>query len=345
MAKITTFLPTYETSPEYNAELLRQSVPLMVKNNVSAHPINYAIWYAYAAGNNDRLCKDIDDLINTQKPFDEETSLDLYKNHVCNASIEAFEKINLDLQKLVDNTASDVQDASDQVSNVGDNILANSLQLENTDDIAEVKSVISGVVDETKQLIDISTSLKAKLDEANIEMAALRDELSKTKELASTDALTGLLNRRAFDIELSNLVNNAANQDHCLMILDLDHFKNVNDTFGHLVGDKVIRYTAALLKKHMAEHHHPARYGGEEMAVIMPNTELNTALKIAEKIRESLASSQLKQKNNEVSIGKITVSIGVTSLTTEDTVDSFIERADSALYSAKETGRNKVVSK
>lgn len=344
MTEITTFLPSYDSSPEYNADLLRQSVPLMVKNKVSAHPINYAIWYEYAAGNNQRLNNNIDDLINTQTPFDEETNLGLYKNHVCNASIESFEKINFDLQTLVANTSTNVADATKDVSKVGDNILANSLQLENTNDLSEVKSVISGVVAETKQLLEISQALKSKLDEANNEMASLRDELTKTKKMATTDALTGLLNRRAFDSELADLVDHAMDYEHCLLILDLDHFKKVNDTFGHIVGDKVIRYTAGLLKKHTAEHHHAARYGGEEMAIIMPNTELKTALEIAETIRNSLASSQLKQKNNEVSIGKITVSIGVATLAKNDTAESFIERADNALYTAKDTGRNKVVN-
>ena len=233
--------------------------------------------------------------------------------------------------------------ASEKVSNAGKNILANSTQLENLANLSEAKSVISGVVAETKQLLEVTQTLKSKLNEANDEMATLRDELLKTKELATTDALTGLLNRRAFDNELDNLVHNAMDNQHFLLILDLDHFKKVNDTFGHLVGDKVIRYTAGLLKKHTAEHHHSARYGGEEMAVIMPNTELKTALEVAENIRQSLASSQLKQKNSDLSIGQITVSIGVATLGNNDDSESFIERADSALYSAKETGRNKVV--
>ncbi len=344
MTKNTTFLPIYDASPEYNAGLLRQSLPLMVKNNVSAHPINYAIWYEYAAGDNAKLSKDIDGLIDAQTPFDEETSLDLYKEHICNASIEQFEKINFDLHKLVENTSVNVKGASEEVSKAGKNILANSTQLENLANLSEAKSVISGVVAETKQLLEVTQSLKSKLNEANEEMATLRDELLKTKELATTDALTGLLNRRAFDNELTELVNNAMDNQHCLLILDLDHFKKVNDTFGHLVGDKVIRFTASLLKKLTAEHHYSARYGGEEMAVIMPNTELKTALEVAETIRKSLASSQLKQKNSELSIGKITVSIGVATLVSNDNSESFIERADAALYQAKDTGRNKVVN-
>ena len=344
MPENTTFLPFYDSSPEYNAGLLRQCVPLMVKNKVSAHPINYAVWYEYAAGNNSKLSKDIDKLINAQTPFDENISLELYKKHVCNASLESFEKINVDLKKLVDGTAVSIEDASQGVSSASDNILNNSNQLENSTNLAEVKTVLSDVVAETKQLIQISETLKSQLSETNVEMRALRDELSKAKEMASIDGLTGLLNRRAFDTELSGLVNNPRENEHCLIILDLDNFKKVNDSFGHIMGDKVIRYTAALLKKHAAAHHHSARYGGEEMAVIMPDTELIEALKIAELIRVALAESQLKQKSSNLSIGRVTVSIGVTSHINGDNVESFVGRADKALYTAKDSGRNKVVN-
>ena len=343
MSELSTFLPKYDSGLEYNTEILRQSIPIMIKNKVSAHPINYAIWYEYVVGNNGKLNEAVDDLIKKNKPFDEETSLDLYKTYVCNASVESFEKINFDLQALIDNTAITVEDTSNKVSNVGDNFKLSSLQLEEINDMNDAKTVLSDIVTETKQLVEISQILKSKLNEANDEMGQLRSELVKVKEMAATDALTGLLNRRAFDDVLAELVGKARDSSHCLLILDLDHFKKVNDTFGHMVGDKVIRYTAGLLKKYVSEHHHVARYGGEEMAVIMPNTELKNALKIAEDIRESLSKSQLKQKDNGLSIGKVTVSIGVTSLKIDDSVESFITRADNALYTAKEKGRNNVV--
>ncbi len=336
-------MPSYEASPEYNAEILRRCIPLMIKNQVTPHPINYAIWYEYVVGNNVRLNAAIDRLIKNKKVFDDTVSLELYSNFVCNASVESFEKINSDLQELLEGTSVTVMDAQHKVSSAEDNFIVSSLQLEKIDDLSDVKSVLNDVVAETKQLLEVSQGLKVKLNEANEEMTLLRSELSKVREMASTDALTGLLNRRAFDNEMNELVLHSVNSAHCLMIMDLDHFKKINDNFGHLVGDKVIRYTAGLLKKHVLEHHHAARYGGEEMAVIMPDTELKTAVNIAETIRESLGKSQLKQKDNGESIGRVTISVGVTSMQKNDTVESFISRADNAMYSAKKNGRNKVV--
>ena len=343
MSEILTFLPQYESNPEYNAELLRQSIPLMMKNNISTHPINYAIWYEYVAGNNGQLNKAVDQLVKNNQSFDENTSLHLYKTHICNASVDTFEEINTNLQKLLDTTTNSVQNTSNKVSDAGENFKARSTQLAKIKNTDDMEFILSSILTETKQLTEITHTLKTQLDDAHDEMDQLRLELSKVKVMATTDSLTGLLNRRAFDTELINLIENPAKATHCLLILDLDHFKKVNDSFGHLVGDKVIRYTAGLLKKHTAEHHHTARYGGEEMAIIMPNTELNHALEIAETIRTSLSKSQLKQKDNGQSIGIISVSIGVTTLKANDDFDSFIARADEALYNAKESGRNRVM--
>ncbi len=346
MTANTTFLPSYDPCPEYNAEILRQSVPMMMKHRVSAHPINYAIWYEYVAGNNGKLNESVDELIKNNKKFDDETSLNLYKDYICNASVESFEKINFNLQALVDNMVNTVHDSSVQVSSVGEHVKAGSLRLENIDNLGDVKTVLSGIVAETQQLLAISNQLNVKLNEANDEMEKLRDELTRVRKMAVTDGLTGLLNRRAFDDVLQELVSHAVELSqcsHCLLVLDLDHFKKINDSYGHLVGDKVLRYTAGLLRKNVYQHHHIARYGGEELAVVMPETELETALEIAEQIRDTLSKSQLKQKDTGLSIGKVTVSIGVAVFKADDDIESFVGRADNALYRAKEKGRNRVV--
>lgn len=343
MTDATTFLPRYDPCPEYNAELLRKSIPLMMKHGVSAHPINYAVWYEYAAETNVKLKTIVDKLIENKQPFNENIGFDLFKSYVCNASVESYEKINQELQTLIENTKSAVQDSSARVGDVGANVQAGSLKLEQVNDISDVKEVLSDIVAETRQLLEIGNSLKNRLNEANQELTALRDELTKVRKLASTDPLTGLLNRRAFDQTLNELLAQTQAPENCLLLLDLDHFKKINDHFGHLVGDKVLRYTAELLRKNTASHHYVARYGGEEMAVIMPDTVLAKALSIAEKIRETLANSQLKEKDSGLSIGRVTLSIGGALLKPGDSMESLIARADAALYSAKENGRNRVV--
>lgn len=345
MTGFTSFLPSYTATPEENAEFLRQSLPLMMKNKVSADPINYAIWYEYVGGNNSSLKNELDTLISSNKSITSGKSIDLYKKHVCNASVESFEKINTQLQAILNDTTQSVSLAGEQASKAGNSFQESSEILQNTDNIEDIKSILNQVVAETQLLAETSQDLKSKLEDANNEMDQMRKELTQVRETAITDALTGLLNRRAFDNVLQDLVNQAPSENcFSLVIIDLDYFKKINDTFGHLTGDKVLRYIAGVLKQEIAENHFAARYGGEEMALIMPDTELNKAVEITEIIRKIIENNRLKRRNNGESIGKITFSAGVASFKSEDTAEMIIERADRALYEAKDTGRNKVVT-
>ena len=341
MIEQTTFLPAYDTSAEKNAEYLRRSLPLMVKNNIPAHPINYAIWYDYVTGENNKLIEEVDSLVNEEKSFDSETSFALYKKHICNASLESFEKINQQLHQILIETSKTADSTTAKATAAGDSFQDKIALLENIQSVTEFEPVLVDIISETQKLAVSSASLKSQLEHANLEMQEMRNELVKVREAAVTDALTGLLNRRAIDDILNKLVEQSGTA--CFVLLDLDHFKKVNDVYGHQVGDNVLKFTATLLKKYVAEHHFVARYGGEELAIIMPNTDSGQALNISENIRSNLANSRLKRKGNSESIGQITVSIGVSALRTNDTVESLINRADEALYKAKETGRNKVM--
>lgn len=344
MLENTSFLPTYDASPEQNSAYIRQMLPLMLKHNVPVDPINYAVWYHYVAGTSSDLNKAIDTLIHDQKSFDSNTSLNLYTTYICNASVESFEKINSNLQRLITQTTLSVNATSEKASAAGDNFNVNLKKLKTAENESALKSILVEIILETTQLAESSKTLKNQLDNTNKEMEQLRNELTHVRVAANTDGLTGLLNRWAFDKALAELVENATTKNDCLAILDIDHFKRINDSFGHLVGDKVIKYFAALLKKYAAEHHYVARYGGEEMAIIMPDTTLTEAFNLIEQIRKALEKSKLKNKGGAVDIGKVTVSAGVASLKTVDTAYTFIERADNALYQAKETGRNKVLT-
>jgi diguanylate cyclase len=295
----------------------------------------------YVAGRNRQLIEEVDALIRDKKSFDSSISLRLYKTHICDVSVESFEKINFQLQRLLDQTSLAVKFTSEQASAAGDHLVIKSRTLEITQDRAGLQAILSDIIQKTRQLAETSKTLKLQLNETHKEMEQLRNELVQVREIAKTDALTGLLNRRAFDHALSEFVETSRNG--CLTLLDLDHFKQINDNHGHLVGDKVLRFFSSLLKRYAAAHHHAARYGGEELAIIMPETPLAEAFKIVEQIRIVMETTRLVFKGNIDSIGKVTVSSGITVLQTGDTMESLIDRADAALYRAKLTGRNKIV--
>ncbi|WP_372786711.1 PleD family two-component system response regulator [Phenylobacterium sp.] len=176
----------------------------------------------------------------------------------------------------------------------------------------------------------------------------LRENLDQSLELAVTDQLTGLHNRRYMESQLDALVRRAVvggGDPVALLVIDIDHFKKVNDGFGHAVGDEVLREFAVRLASNVRAIDLPVRFGGEEFVVVMPETELEHAHRIAERIRLHVAGSPFRVMGGEELL-TVTISIGVAaSLRAEDTPSKLIRRADEAMYEAKARGRNRVIAK
>jgi diguanylate cyclase (GGDEF)-like protein len=162
--------------------------------------------------------------------------------------------------------------------------------------------------------------------------------------MATTDGLTGLTNHRTFQERLSDLVARSARHGHkaAILLCDVDHFKKVNDTYGHPIGDEVLRRVARVLLEAVRKIDIPARYGGEEFAVVLEATDLDGAVRLAERIRTDVGALEIESDKGSLTV---TMSIGVATFP-EDAKDEamLIEHADHALYHAKQTGRNKVVS-
>ena len=183
----------------------------------------------------------------------------------------------------------------------------------------------------------------------HLKIKNLQDDLRQTnellRELSNTDHLTGLFNRRYLMEALAKEVqrNLRKGGDLSLIILDIDHFKQVNDTYGHQQGDSVLQKVALLLKKELRAYDTAARYGGEEFIAVLPDTTLEEAGCVADRVRSSIHASRFGGALSPLSL---TVSIGVAKFSSPGctTVDSFIKLADDALYRAKVNGRNRVES-
>ena len=175
----------------------------------------------------------------------------------------------------------------------------------------------------------------------------LRDNLDQSLELAVTDQLTGLHNRRYMVGQLAALVTRATHGGDpvAALMIDIDHFKKINDGFGHDVGDEVLREFAVRLASNVRAVDLPCRYGGEEFTVIMPDTRLEDAHRIAERIRRHVAGSPFRVLGGSELL-TVTISIGVAATTGEDDKpEALLKRADAAVYEAKAAGRNMVVAK
>jgi diguanylate cyclase (GGDEF)-like protein len=169
-----------------------------------------------------------------------------------------------------------------------------------------------------------------------------KDEIRRKHQLAMTDALSGIANRHAYDERISREIERYQRDDtiFTLLLFDIDEFKSVNDNFGHEAGDEIIRETAAIINNHIRKKDFTARYGGEEFVLLLPDTDINAAEKIANKLREIVECHKSYFNGEQVNI---TVSVGLAEIKINDTKKELLERADMALYEAKNTGRNKCI--
>lgn len=181
----------------------------------------------------------------------------------------------------------------------------------------------------------------AKLKQIHLEIEQKQAELMEMNavliELSTTDKLTGLRNRRYLQEKLEEQIalQSRNTEPFSLCMIDIDHFKKVNDTFGHPTGDYVLEKLASILKSHSRKEDIVARYGGEEFILLLPNTDISESKRIAESLRQFIASSAWE-------IGTITVSIGIATYISNDTEITILQKADQALYASKEQGRNRV---
>ena len=210
---------------------------------------------------------------------------------------------------------------------------------ETTQEILKVKDYL---VIEMQKVREHSHTLHDELEKHRTATETLSKKLEESEAKALIDALTNVLNRNAYNMKIGELVHEYKRykEEWALLVLDIDHFKKFNDTYGHKTGDKVLKSVAATISNSIRVSDHIFRYGGEEFVVILSRINKETTKNLSEKIRREVERDYLVDGDNEL---KVTMSIGATIITPEDTEASLFERADKALYQAKQNGRNQVL--
>jgi diguanylate cyclase len=209
----------------------------------------------------------------------------------------------------------------------------------------ELRAMAQRLLGETRRMQDANEQLEQKLEASREDIAALQRDLDEVRRESMLDPLTKIFNRKSFDEGMLKAFAEAANgTTFCLMLLDIDHFKRFNDTWGHQTGDQVLRLVAMTLKSNIKGKDMAARYGGEEFAAILPETDLEGALIVADNIRRAVQAKELLKRSTNEKLGRITASFGVAMFREGDTPSTIIERADRCLYAAKHAGRNRVLS-
>lgn len=205
---------------------------------------------------------------------------------------------------------------------------------------------IDFILDKTREMAKTNRQLEQRLKASSVEIDELRDHLEELEQEAYTDALTGIPNRKSFDDILHEAIADADRtaMPLSLLMIDIDFFKRFNDSYGHLLGDQVLRLVAHYITDCIRGSDTATRYGGEEFSIILPRTRLDSAFRVAENIRQHVASKKVVNKRTGSSLGQITLSIGVSTYGPGDTLGDLVNRADEALYRAKDHGRNCVES-
>lgn len=199
---------------------------------------------------------------------------------------------------------------------------------------------------ETEAMRTRTGELSRRFEESRREIDRLQKELERLHAEANTDPLTGLANRRALDTYLGRTLHACARQSQplSLVMADVDHFKRFNDVWGHALGDQVLKLVGECIRRHMPSSALAARYGGEEFCLVLPSCRLSDARAVAEQIRRFMEAKRIRRKQSREEVGSVTLSLGVAQAKPDEPADDLMNRADEALYKAKQTGRNRVIS-
>ncbi len=312
----------------------------MRRHAVTPTPRNFAVWYEYSTGRNVELKRTLDIYVSNRQPIDDDLLTDLYhrffnllEDH--QSVWDTSRKVQAKLRGFIAlvSAARGQADTEIPASNQG------SLAA----DLRELTVLIDSLVSETLALAGRSKQLNQHLESSTTEVESLQRMLDETRREATTDGLTNASNRKAFDLKLRQLAGDAMNSgdDLCLLMIDIDHFKRVNDTLGHQAGDEVLRLVATTLRQTIRKQDFLARYGGEEFAIILDGASPVTGEIVAEKIRHAIAVMP-PPPDRLLWPDSITISVGLSCFDPGEMLTDWIERVDGALYRAKREGRNRV---
>ncbi|PZA11909.1 GGDEF domain-containing protein [Rhodopseudomonas palustris] len=311
-----------------------------------AVPRNYEIWYVYATGYNPALNKAINDTLAQRGSLSDADLDQLYDDYLSHGrTTDRLDQIGARVVGEIDDIMILLAGTLGSTASFGENLRGESDKLSTATDHDQIKAIVERLVSATREMQQTNSALEQRLSQSKQEIANLQVNLETIRAESLTDPLTGLGNRKHFDRAVSEAIRaaTAGNQPLSLLMMDIDHFKSFNDTYGHLTGDQVLRLVGLTLKQSIKGQDFTARYGGEEFAVVLPNTPLRQAIIVADNIRRLVMSKELKKKSTGEVLGRVTMSAGVSTLKPGDDADALIERADACLYAAKRNGRNRVI--
>ena len=347
-------------SIERSTELLRLALPWMSRQAAALHPVSYAVWFDYVAQTNPPLRAAIDEHLAREGTLDEFATHALFTRHVADVDPETAQRVVDQMQRVLGGIGESAGAAGAHAARYGASLaqLAGALVRGDTargiEDAGAARNgpvprkladVVAEVIADTGTMRSQIGALQQRLVDSRREIDRLRDEVRRAREESLRDSLTGLANRRAFDQALAAClaVPHPAVQGPWLLMSDIDHFRRVNDSFGHAFGDQVLKAVAEALRGLAPAGATLARVGGEAFALLVPELDAAGALALAERVRMHVGGARIRRPE-QAEAERVTLSVGVAGGLVGQTPQALLERAAAALKQAKDGGRDRVVS-
>ena len=329
---------------EYAGSVADRAIRSMSQQSVPAIPSNFSVWFNYAVGASPALRKTIDILISNKRKFDASINDELYATYleahsdrnITGDFSEQLRGVIAGAKQFLATAISDNQTQIDALGEVSSEVRRNS----------DPRPIIEKLVTELTKSTARASVLEANFVESAQELDKIRESLKAAEQRSNTDALTGLANRRSLQ-EFFRSAQIAAMETGAplsILMIDIDHFKKFNDSYGHQVGDQVLRLVAKVLQDSVRDVDLAARYGGEELMAVLPGADLDLCADVAGRIRRRISEARLTRRSTGQEIASVTVSIGVARFRLAEKAEATIERCDRALYQAKRAGRNRIVT-
>lgn len=326
------------------SDITRQTLTRLSRDGIATTPDYYTIVFEYLAELNPELSGDVQTMIERNGSLNAQDLDQIYQRYfngepqqaskstglkrISEEGLNLFTTIFDRLQRFESFTLGKQQRLGDLKHRV--------LEGQETPENA-----LDTVLGEIESMFKENQEIRGSLEQSLTRLSQITEELREVSSESRSDHLTGLANRRALEDHLQQLVASPPPGGISAIMLDIDHFKSINDTYGHILGDEVLRKMAAILQQQVGEDDLVARYGGEEFVIILTGMAIGPAFKVAEQLRTAVAGNNFGTDRNGNRLPQITISLGVTGYRRDEALDDFLDRADRFLYRSKEGGRNR----
>jgi diguanylate cyclase len=333
----------YKQDKAASAEILRLILQKTAGHPASFTPPTYAVWYEFLTGINPPLSEAMNNLLNENEQITNEIAQELYNLYISESNPETQKAFRLNMQRVLGNLAQFAETTGGETGRFSAGLQKYGEKLTSKLDPSMLQNLVGEIMQDTQNMRSSVDALQGKLHESKSEIEKLQQELQNARSEALIDPMTGVLNRRGFELQIKKLSVSADLQGKkiAFLMLDIDFFKKVNDTYGHLFGDKVIRTIAEMLKAKVKGQDSVARLGGEEFAVLLPDTSLQGAYAVAEHIRQGIEKGKIRRQDKQENVEGITISIGIADCDAHGDWMDAMSKADKALYASKKQGRNR----